>query len=54
MSFYYLVPPSRIIEHPTNITQPITQTAVLVCVGQGYGFVDISWIRMVNGDERSP
>ena len=36
-----------------NTTLPVTQTAVLVCVGQGYGFVDVSWIRIVNGDERS-
>ena len=36
-----------------NTTLPVTQTAVLACVGQGYGFVDVSWIRIVNGDERS-
>ena len=53
MSFYYLVPRPRIIEHPMNMELPVTQTAVFVCVAQGYGLVDVSWIRIVNGDERS-
>ena len=29
-----------------DITFPATQNATFVCVGQGYGFVDISWVRM--------
>ena len=49
----YLVPPPRIIEHPTNTTVPVTQTAVLVCVGQGYGFVDVSWHRTIKSNEQS-
>ena len=42
------MPPPRIIEYPMNTTVPVTQTAVLVCVGQGYGLVDVSWIRGKN------
>ena len=53
MLFYYLVHPPRIIEHPMNITQPVTETVVFVCVGQGYGLIDVSWSRIVNGDEIS-
>ena len=47
------MPPPRIIKHPMNMELTVTQTAVFVCVGQGYGLVDVSWIRIVNGDERS-
>ena len=50
----YLVPPPRIIEHPMNITQPVTHTAVFVCVGQGYGLVDVSWVRIADDKEKSP
>ena len=35
-------------------TCPVTQNATFVCVGQGYGFVDVSWIRIRSGNERSP
>ena len=48
------MPPPRIIEHPLDTTVPVTQAAVFVCVGQGYGLIDVSWIRIVNGDEKSP
>ena len=47
------MPPPRIIKHLMNTTRLLTQTAVFVCVGQGYGLVDVSWVRIVNGDERS-
>ena len=46
------MPPPRIIEHPMDMTLPITQTAVFVCVGQGYGYVDVMWFR--NNGSRSP
>ena len=26
-------------------TRPPTQNATFVCVGQGYGFVDVRWVR---------
>ena len=45
MFIKYLVPPPRIIEHPKDATVPVTKTAVFICVGQGYGFVDVIWIR---------
>ena len=28
-----------------DVTVPVTQTAVFVCVGQGYGYVDVMWFR---------
>ena len=37
-----------------NTTRPVTQTAVFICVGQGYGFVDVSWIRVKNNNEEIP
>ena len=46
------MPPPRIIEHPMDITVPPTQTAVFVCVGQGYGYVDVMWLR--GNSDRSP
>ena len=52
MSFCLLVPPPRIIEHPTNVDFLVTFTAVFVCLGQGYGFVDVNWVRIVRSDER--
>ena len=33
-------------------TRPVTQNATFVCVGQGYGFVDVRWVR--GRRERSP
>ena len=48
------MPPPRIIEHPMDTTRPVTQTAVFVCVGQGYGFVDVSWIRVKNNNDEIP
>ena len=37
------MPPPRIIVHPMNKTRPhaVTENATFVCVGQGYGFVDV-------------
>ena len=46
------MPPPRIIEHPMDVTVPVTQTAVFVCVGQGYGYVDVMWFR--GSSNRSP
>ena len=37
------MPAPRIIVQPMDITVPATQNATFVCVGQGYGFVDVSW-----------
>ena len=28
-----------------DVTVPVTETAVFVCVGQGYGYVDVMWFR---------
>ena len=39
------MPPPRIIEHPMDITVPVTEDAIFVCVGQGYGLVDVMWFR---------
>ena len=46
------MPPPRIIEHPTNAELLVTETAMFACVGQGYGLVDVSWVRLVRSDER--
>ena len=35
-------------------TRPVTVNVTFVCVGQGYGFVDVSWFRNRSGSERSP
>ena len=35
-----------------DMTVPVTQTAVFVCVGQGYGYVDVIWLR--GSRDRSP
>ena len=48
------MPPPKIIKHPMDRTDPVTQTAVLVCVGQGYGVVDANWIRRRGSIEGSP
>ena len=37
------MPPPRIIVQPVDKTIPPAQSATFVCVGQGYGFVDVSW-----------
>ena len=39
------MPPPRIIERPMDITVPGGGIAMFKCVGQGYGYVDISWLR---------
>ena len=31
-----------------DVTVPATQNATFVCVGQGYGFVNVSWSRSGN------
>ena len=46
------MPPPRIIEHPMDVELPVTETAVFVCVGQGYGLVDVNWVRITRNDER--
>ena len=46
------MPPPRIIEHPMDVELPVTETAVFVCVGQGYGLVDVNWVRKTRNDER--
>ena len=46
------MPPPRIIEYPMDITLPVTEDAVFVCVGQGYGLVNVMWFR--GNSERSP
>ena len=48
------MPPPRIIEHPTNVQLSVTDTALLMCVGQGYGLVNVTWVRKVRSDERPP
>ena len=35
-----------------NITRPVTLNATFICVGQGYGFVNVSWFRGMRN--RSP
>ena len=47
------MPPPRIIVQPMDIIRPVTQNATFVCVGQGYGFVDVRWIRGVGIRGRS-
>ena len=44
----YLVPPPRITEQPKNETIPATRTARFTCVGQGYGTVNVMWLRGMN------
>ena len=46
------MPRPRIIVHPMDITRPVTQNATFVCVGQGYGLVDVRWIRRRGGNDR--
>ena len=44
------MPPPRIIVHPMDRTRPVTENATFTCVGQGYGFVDVSWVRIRNNN----
>ena len=37
-----------------DITRPVTQNATFVCVGQGYGFVNVRWVRGERNSQRSP
>ena len=39
------MPPPRIIEHPMDVIVPGGGTAMFKCVGQGHGYVDVSWLR---------
>ena len=48
------MPPPRIIVHPMDITRPVTENATFVCVGQGYGFVDVRWFSGGRSSRRSP
>ena len=36
-----------------DVTAPVTQTAMFVCVGQGYGLVDVSWFSSGRNSLRS-
>ena len=35
-----------------DIIRPVTLNATFTCVGQGYGLVDVSWVRIRSGNER--
>ena len=35
-----------------DMAVPVTETAIFVCVGQGYGLVDVNWVRLIRNDER--
>ena len=35
-------------------TRPVTEDATFVCVGQGYGFVDVRWFRGGKNSENTP
>ena len=48
------MPPPRIIEHPMDSGVPITDIVVFMCVGQGYGLVDVSWLRGRGNHGRPP
>ena len=48
------MPPPRIINHPMDIMVPVTEDAVFVCIGQGYGLVGVMWFRGNSDSERSP
>ena len=37
-----------------DVTVPVTETAVFVCVGQGYGLVDVMWFRGSSNKENPP
>ena len=41
------------IEHPMDATVPVTQDAMFKCVGQGYGLVNVRWVRVKSGNEKS-
>ena len=46
------MPHPRIIVHPVDIRHLVTQNATFTCVGQGYGFIDVRWIKGVRINER--
>ena len=48
------MPPPRIIEHPMDVTVPGRGTAVFVCIGEGYGFINASWVRGKGNSKRPP
>ena len=48
------MPSPIIIKHPMDQTIPINETAMFVCVGQGYGFVSVSWLIGRGNNERFP
>ena len=48
------MPPPRIIKHPMDIAVLRGETAVFECVGQGYGFINASWVRGKGKYERPP
>ena len=52
MSFCYLVPAPRIIVQPVDVTAPAQTNVTFICVGQGFGFVNVIWVRGLRN--RSP
>ena len=47
------MPPPRIIEHPMDMIVPANRTVIFVCVGEGYGFVEVNWFRVRRGNVRT-
>ena len=33
-----------------DVTVPVTETAMFMCIGQGYGYVEVMWLRGRNED----
>ena len=46
------MPAPRIIVQPVDKAIPAQQNAIFTCVGQGYGFVNVVWVRGIRN--RSP
>ena len=45
INFICLVLYPVIIQSPKNVITPLSSTATFTCVGQGYGFVSVTWKR---------
>ena len=39
---------------PVDKTISAQQNATFTCIGQGYGFVNVVWVRGIRNSERSP
>ena len=48
------MPPPTIIENPMEQTIPPEENVTFVCVGEGYGLIDVVWRRGKGNNERSP